>query len=629
MKKKIILPLCALLLLGTTTLSSCNGGSASSTSSSAADQTVQRITLNNSADKIVTIGTEVNLDDYINLFDGNSNKITPSDVNYTVSFNTGSDIATLNGHKLTVNSEGTISLRIQNGAQDDNVKATLSLTGVSAIKKKFYNDTKNIVKNYTVEDLAVDSTGYLEVDDNGFIGAQTGVVHNEEYISFLQGGTSGYLGYLTGADNEVYYYTMDDRFGTNLNVQAGPTGNELTDFYVGADFPISALTDVTTSKDDDGNEVLVLSTEASENFIKYGLGYSMSGISNAGYTITNAEIDYQTVSYYDQDGKKVITEAPIIYTYVTKSTSTLLLSASILEVGDNVGVASVESYISTQGQPDAIADPCIQKAIDSIVAGKNYTVEETFGWFNCTSDDETGLFSNFTPIDAQVDASEYLYLFPRLNTPSVSKKMFNDKYGYAEFLETGYGSTLTPDNVTDTTKKGYTMYSPNSEDATKVNKTTNIELDGNTYKLSDTAIDTVESLGTATDMFDHASDINIKDVTFESTGIASVTTDSDTNTTTVVLNSGKYCKDFLASLIKGSTYNQMGFLGDWTANYFTSGSVLDLTGETVITYTNDSEGKCTGFSVNCIVLWSSSSNGYNVIRWAFDFTDIGTTRLVG
>ena len=625
MKKKVILPLCVALLLTGTTLTSCGGNSNSgtaSTSQTSGDATVQRITINKSADTVVTIGSTISIDDYINLFDVNSQNVTPSDNNYTVTLTSGSDYASLEGHKLTVTSEGTISLRIQNGVQAEGVRANLTITGVSALKKKFYEETKYIVKNYTVEDLAEDSNGFI-IDDNGFVGNQTGTVHNEQYIGFLQ--NSAKIGYLLGADSEVYYYTMSDRFGADLDVQQGPTGNELTDFYVGADFPISALTDAVTTKDDDGKEVLQLTSEATENFILYGLGYSLSNIKAAGYGIGNAEIDYQPVSYYDQDGKKVVTEAPVIFTYITSETSTGLLSASILEVGDKVGIAAVENYISTTGQPDPITDPGIDTAIKAIASGKNYTIEETFGWFTATIDDETGEFGNYKEVSELPD--EYVpenmaYLLPRFATPTVAKKKFTQDT-VEETLVSGFGSVLTDPTQEDESKKGYVFYNKNSEDSTEVDVITNISKGDTSYSLLDEPTTTTSSLG-GKDVFTYVSARSVADVEFDSVGIASVVVNEDT--TNVTLNSGKYCSDFILGLIESSTYNQMNFLGDWSYPYFEGSCMADLTSEVTISFTKVDEAY-TEFHVGVNLIWSVNSGTYTVARWAFDITDIGTTGI--
>lgn len=625
MKKKVILPLCVALLLTGTTLTSCGGTSNSgtaSTSQTSGDATVQRITINKSADTVVTIGSTISIDDYINLFDVNSQNVTPSDNNYTVTLTSGSDYASLEGHKLTVTSEGTISLRIQNGVQAEGVRANLTITGVSALKKRFYEETKDVVKNYTVEDLAEDSNGFI-IDDNGFVGNQTGTVHNEQYIGFLQ--DSAKIGYLLGADSEVYYYTMSDRFGADLDVQQGPTGNELTDFYVGADFPISALTDTVTTKDDDGKEVLQLTSEATENFILYGLGYSLSNIKAAGYGIGNAEIDYQPVSYYDQDGKKVVTEAPVIFTYITSGTSTGLLSASILEVGDKVGIAAVENYISTTGQPDPITDPGIDTAIKAIASGKNYTIEETFGWFTATIDDETGEFGNYKEVSELPDGyvpENMAYLLPRFATPTVAKKKFTQDT-VEETLVSGFGSVLTDPTQEDESKKGYVLYNKNSEDSTEVDVITNISKGDTSYSLLDEPTTTTSSLG-GKDVFTYVSARSVADVEFDSVGIASVVVNEDT--TNVTLNSGKYCSDFILGLIESSTYNQMNFLGDWSYPYFEAGCMADLTSEVTISFTKVDEAY-TDFSVGVNLIWSANSGTYTVARWVFDITDIGTTGI--
>ncbi len=627
MKKKVILPLCVALLLTGTTLTSCGGTTSSgttstSTSQTSGDATVQRITINKSADTVVTIGSTISIDDYINLFDVNSQQVTPSDNNYTVTLTGGSDYASLAGHKLTVTSEGTISLRIQNGVQAEGVRANLTITGVSALKKRFYEETKDVVKNYTVEDLAEDSNGFI-IDDNGFVGNQTGTVHNEQYVGFLQ--SSAKIGYLLGADSEVYYYTMSDRFGTDLNVQQGPTGNELTDFYVGADFPISALTDAVTTKDDDGKEILQLTSEATENFILYGLGYSLTNIKAAGYGIGNAEIDYQPVSYYDQDGKKVVTEAPVIFTYITSGTKTGLLSASILEVGDKVGIAAVENYISTTGQPDPITDPGIDTALKAIASGKNYTIEETFGWFTATVDDETGTFGNYKEVSELPDGytpENLAYLLPRFATPTVAKKKFTQD-AVEETLVSGFGSVLTDPTQEDESKKGYVFYNKNSEDSTKVDVITNISKGDTSYSLLDEPATTTSSLGDK-DVFTYVSARSVADVEFESAGIASSVVNK--NTTNVTLNSGKYCSDFIIGLINSSTYNQMNFLGDWSYPYFEAGCMADLTSEVTISFTKVDKAY-TEFHVGVNLLWSASSGTYTVARWAFDITNIGTTGI--
>lgn len=625
MKKKVILPLCVALLLTGTTLTSCGSSSSNSTTStsqSSGDATVQRITINKNADTVITIGSTVSIDNYVNLFDVNSSKVTPSDNNYTVSITSGSDYASLDGHKLTIKGEGTISLRVQNGVKADDVRANLSITGVSALKKRFYEETKDVVKNYTLEDLAEDDNGFI-IDDNGFVGNQTGTIHNDQYICFLQ--SKAKIGYLLGADSEVYYYTMSDRFGTDLNVQQGPTGNELTDFYVGADFPISALTDAVTTKDDDGNEILQLSSEATENFILYGLGYSLSNIKAAGYGISNAEIDYQAVSYYDQDGKKVVTEAPIIYTYITSGTSTGLLAASILEIGSNVGIAAVENYIETTGQPDPITDPGINTALKAIADGKNYTVEETFGWYTATIDDETETFGNYKEVSELPEgyvAENMAYLLPRFATPTIAKKKFTQN-AVEETLVSGFGSVLTDPSKTDPSDKGYTYYIENYEDSTKVDTTTNISKGDTSYSLLDKPVTTTSSLGDK-DVFTYVSARSVADVEFESVGIASVTTQD--NTTYVTLNSGKYCSDFINGLINSSTYNQMNFLGDWSYRYFEAGCMADLTSEVTISYTKE-DTAYTEFHVGVNLIWSASSGTYTVARWVFDITNIGSTSI--
>lgn len=620
MKRNKILPIC-LILLTSFAMVGCDDNNSNDTAY------IQRITLNSNADTVITVGEEINIDNYINLLDKDSAKITPSNTNYTIAITNGSELGSLTDHTFKASKEGTISLTISS-SQDASIKASLDLTAVSSLKKQFITDTEGVTSTYTLEALAFDSSGNLEIDDYGFVGEQTGTIHSSNFFAIVSDDST--YGYLTGSDSETYYFSCADRYGTDLVVSPGPTGTELSNYYVAQDFPISAISDTTTSVDEDGNTILELSQEATESFIQYGLGYSVSRITQY-YSILPSQIDYQPVTFFDMNGNKVQKEMPIIYTFISYTsngtTTSGLLNASILEVGQEYGLKVVDDYISTIGIPDPIKDPGVDTAIKAIEEGQNYTKKETFGWFKASVTDDDS-FGEFTPTDVPESMSEDIAsFFPRSSTPSVST-VYATQDKVKEEFESGYGN-LTPEaKEGETVTNGHYIYSVNSEDASKVDITTNVTVDNNTLKLTDTDTTNSKTKGDSSTYKYISSTKGLGGASFSSDYIASVTTKDDT--TTVVLNSGQYASSLLDTLVTNSSYNRLGLLSDWTKLMWGSSladavSTVGMLSDVIINYTKSGDSY-TDLSVSGCLVWNSNTDGtYTLVRWLFEFSNIGTT----
>lgn len=636
MKKNKILPVC-LLLLTSFGLVGCGDNTSSSSNSTSVDsEYIQRITLKSTADKVVTIGQEVSIDDYINLLGKDSAKITPSDTNYTISITSGDTLGSLSGHKFTPSREGTIRFSITSAA-DDSIKASLELTAVSSLKKKFVNDTQDITDKFTLEALSADESGNLIIDDYGYVGDQTGSIHSTNF--FAVSSSDGLYGYLAGSDSETYYFTCSDRFGSNLKVSPGPTGSELSNYYLAADFTISALNDATTSVDEDGNDILILTNDATTNYIQYGLGYSTSRIQSYGYTIEPAQVDYQPVTFYDMNGEKVQKEMPVIYTFIslttTSGTQTGLLNASILEYGDNYGLKGIDEYIKTIGTPDPIKDPGVNNVVDAINKGQNFTKQEEFGWYKASLDENGESFETFVPCDVPESMSADLSsFFPVSSTPSVSRLIATKDKVKEEFVS-GYGNLTPTASEGEEVTNGYNVYSLNREDSTKVDEKTNITTVDSTLKLGD-EVTTSSALGKATSVYSYVSATKgLEGVSFSSNYIADVTTSSDDGKeiTKVVLNSGKYAESFLGGLIDNSSYNRLGLLYSWSAKVWgtslaDASSTISMLSDVNIQYVKEGDAY-TELTVSACLVWQLNSDStYTVVRWAFNFTDIGTTYII-
>ncbi len=619
MKRNKILPFC-LILLTSFAMVGCDDNSNTTAY-------IQRITLNANADTVIIVGEEINIDDYINLLDKDSAKIAPSDSNYTITITNGSDLGSLTDHTFKASKEGTISLTISS-SQDASIKASLDLTAVSSLKKQFITDTEGVTNTYTLEALAYDASGNLEIDDYGFVGEQTGTIHSSDFFAIVSDDST--YGYLTGSDSETYYFSCSDRFGTDLVVSPGPTGTDLSNYYVAQDFPISAISDTKTSVDEDGNTILELSQEATESFIQYGLGYSVSRITQY-YSILPSQIDYQPVTFYDMNGNKVQKEMPIIYTFISYTsngtTTSGLLNASILEVGQEYGLKVVDDYISTIGIPDPIEDPGVDTAIKAVEEGQNYTKKETFGWFKASVTDDDS-FGDFIPTDVPESMSDDIAsFFPRSSTPSVST-VYATQDKVKEEFESGYGN-LTPEaKEGETVTNGHYIYSVNSADASKVDITTNITVDNNTLKLTDADTTESKSKGDSSTYKYISSTKGLGGASFSSDYIASATTKDDT--TTVILNSGQYASSLLDTLVTNSSYNRLGLLSDWTQLMWGSSladavSTVGMLSDVIINYTKSGDSY-TDLSVSACLVWNTNTDGtYTVVRWLFEFSNIGTT----
>lgn len=307
------------------------------------------------------VGEIIDLDDYVTVVGGEGEKV------YTAVVTTP-DTASVTDHILTILAEGEVSVTISSGTKT----SKFSVTAVSALLSKYIDYTGAIGNNFAVEALGVDEiTG-------GLVGTDEGWVHSDDYWAYSTemysdtAGANQYEGILRAGTGDSYWFTSDDRLGTNLEVEAGKASDPSA-YYLGQSY-LDISTSLSTVYDDETGEESSLYTDSFGNFVKIACGYDLSS-----YDIV------MTFEFADvtRVGETEASEELVMVWYYRASSDEEYSIDSIYAIEtaeEDYTMPEVESYIDAGTTPEAMTLGEFTTAADAIVVAKNYTMESSIGY---------------------------------------------------------------------------------------------------------------------------------------------------------------------------------------------------------------------------------------------------------
>jgi hypothetical protein len=307
------------------------------------------------------VGEIIDLDDYVTVVGGEGEKV------YTAVVTTP-DTASVTDHILTILAEGEVSVTISSGTKT----SKFSVTAVSALLSKYIDYTGAIGNNFAVEALGVDEiTG-------GLVGTDEGWVHSDDYWAYSTemysdtAGANQYEGILRAGTGDSYWFTSDDRLGTNLEVEAGKASDPSA-YYLGQSY-LDISTSLSTVYDDETGEESSLYTDSFGNFVKIACGYDLSS-----YDIV------MTFEFADvtRVGETEASEELVMVWYYRASSDEEYSIDSIYAIEtaeEDYTMPEIESYIDAGTTPEAMTLGEFTSAADAIVVAKNYTMESSMGY---------------------------------------------------------------------------------------------------------------------------------------------------------------------------------------------------------------------------------------------------------
>ena len=631
-------------------LVSCNNNNSENTSidstSSVEDGNVMASVVDPESREYVEVGTVIDLNDWVTLYkSGRQDPQKGTDDNFKATLITP-DTAELDGHKLTVTSEGQITVTISNLAGKN--LASLTVNSASSTKIKFSEFVKNlsVTNEYYAFNTKLDGNSLL-IEDGALVMDEYPTIHNPNYFALYDSDENEYWGLMRAGDGLTYNFTMADRKGTNLNVKQGPTGTDFSYYYIAMNFPVSGA-DFTTEVSSEGTEYLTLNSSRVSDFLIIVLGYSYDNIlaikdettGKALYKDVEVDVEYYPVKYVNDNNQEVVEELPVVSSYAIgndENSTKYLIAMNALSYGSENFVttsAGVESYLKDNKYPEPIKDPGINTALDKIKEGKNYTETLTTGWYDRVSDSTTGGYKYTALAEAPKAEAGYVNSITeyKLGTSKLStakSEVTSDRVKLT-FDENFFGQEGTVDIKASSTNGKY--------DVTTNIGTKTVEGQGEVLGIVDSTTTSVDGASGATDTYTAFVDNTINGVRFDGADqgkyISSVdTTESDKGTTTTVSVSGKYVPDFFTNLASSSPVayfgNEILDFDKWSVSLNgssdTFASYLDFT----ISYTQK-DGKYVDFKVDAEITWGESTTtagAYTVYRMIFDFTNIGTTSI--
>ncbi len=440
LKKHSKLLIAALLVgsVGALTLSSCDNANTSSSESSV-ESFIPGVYIA-PFDKNVTVGDIIDLDDYVSV-DGKK------DYDATV---LTAETAILDGHKLTIVSEGTVRVKISKGDED----GVFSCQAISALKAQLQKDTDTAGNNYFIEELELKNDGSL-------LSTGTGTLHNDNYFSIYSGDIENgqytrryYEGIVKTQSGNTYWYTMDDLAGTNLDVQPGKQA-QFDLYYLAA--PLNrylnySMFDTVT----EGEQAALVCDDAAsiQNFLNYDLSlYSGAQLAERGGFVDGVKFLSESLNLsYDEYQVGNTTEyhwtiLDIIYFEYQGQTVYDFLFAGILNTNpEATKVKGLDDYIASGEEPTPITATELSDKIGAIATADNYKldIESYFTDGSNIIEAPSGSENTFLTFsyDVFVDKDTYFYV----------NNADNAKGGYTIKDGKTYGFTNLDDGgtVTDT-----------------------------------------------------------------------------------------------------------------------------------------------------------------------------------
>lgn len=327
------------------------------------------------APEYVVVGDEFDLDEFITIEGGKGPKVFDATLN-TVS----EGVASLDGHKVKVLKEGTISIKITVGPEKDNPlwQGKFSTKAISALKAAYQDYTKNISNQFMFFSI--------EEDKNGNAYAEEMIKHTSEYVWFSQWdyedellGTIKSGGIMRCGKGHTHFFEIDSKH-TTITVDPERQSADLSLYYVAQDFnlPVNALSTAEYTDEETGEKVEYLTIDNTSAYLNDFIKYNVSISWNSKYTTHSVDIypitpfeDGET--YYEFDINVAYASAPKVSIGVGAQ---LILSTKDEHCKDSL----VEEYIEKKLEPDALECSEVPNKFKDICDKKNYTVETTTGF---------------------------------------------------------------------------------------------------------------------------------------------------------------------------------------------------------------------------------------------------------
>lgn len=421
----------------------------------------------------ILVGDTLNLDSYVKVI-GEGLAVNA----YTaVSMNT--DIATVEGHFVTVKAEGEISIEIT-AESANNKTAKFVATAMTEYMSNFKEIVNSFSKKYFCLDVKITNEGYIE-------SLGTGTLHNERYFAYedpyvydddgnrvedvngnyVLAENPIYTGIMQAYDGNSYEFQMDDLDGTNLIVNPGALV-PFEYYYLSMGHGLSADNFYTTYLQ--GEPAGVASDDAAQvsNFCKQALGSRSPAELGAMYGETfTEELNIELVA--SEDGEVmllayVLFNVPQYSQVLDLPADTYLWSMNLIMPNSEIcDVTSIDTYISEQKIPEALNATELKDAMSAIATAKNYTL--TTEYF--VSEDSTALAEPVDVADVALPVDTVTTYVDENTVYNVYEDETVDLYSVQDG-QLKFASNYTVDKTTGAVTKNDTFTSEDVEGVTSI-----------------------------------------------------------------------------------------------------------------------------------------------------------------
>ena len=386
-KKLLITSLVSLAL----TLGAC-GGSAPKTdptkvptpTPTASVLPVARITVKAPSEGFV-VGDVFNLEDYVTV------KLTDNTLSteFTATATSGfEEVVSINGHIVSVLKEGRISIDIAAGTKTAKFKSE----ALNALLSAFRVMTKDIGNVFGFEAIA-------EEEDSTLAGAGV-IIHQKDYTFFPWWDEDEKTkeifpgGFLKAESGKCYQYTTTDMEGNGLDVKPGAQSS-FSNYFVNMPWFLDySMVSAKSIEGEDGEVIEYLQAKkvagaypsyfdtATIEFAYCALAISLeSVVDEKEGDFPGATIDPLLIFPVYNEEEEIETFDFVLT--VSDEKETHVVGEFVLRLDDEFNhLTSVEEYIVSGAEPEAIKHDEIDTALAKFVEAKNFKMNMSFGWMN-------------------------------------------------------------------------------------------------------------------------------------------------------------------------------------------------------------------------------------------------------
>ena len=370
----------ALLSLGLV-LGACSGNNSKVTPTPSYEP-VSRIVVETPKDGFV-VGDVFNLDSYVIVKGG------AGENDFTASVASGfEENVTLNNHEVTIHKEGKFTIDLVAGEKTGKFKSE----ALHPLVHSFNTLTKKVSSVFGFESLDEDDEGNAIVD--GII------VHQKDYTFFPwweQDDVTEEIfpgGFLKAQSGKCYQYTTTDMDGNGLDVKPGAQssfGNYFVNMPWFLDYTMLSAQSI---EDDDGEVIEYLQVKnvsgaykayfdtATIEFAYCALAIDLEGaVDEEEGDFPGATIDPMLIFPVYNEEEEIETFDFVLT--VSDKDEKHLVGEFLLHLDDEFNhIDSVEEYIKSGAEPEAIKHEEIDTALAKFVEAKNFKMNMSFGWMN-------------------------------------------------------------------------------------------------------------------------------------------------------------------------------------------------------------------------------------------------------